>query len=211
MVLRLLLALLFTMLIVIGSSVIVYRGWQINNPGAPAPDVQSLIKSPEQVTNLASKLTTDDILAALTAVVTGEPQGKPQAMSKTLAPAPVVAAAAPAPAPAPKPAPPVVVAESPKAPVASVKTPAAPPPAVAAPELSPELRIATDLTPKQKGCVVGGAAGTGAALVVGPTEVAAFATGAVVPATARVIGTVIGSALVAGCAAGYLVAPSLDW
>lgn len=211
MVLRLLLALLFTVLVVIGSGAVVYRGWQINNPTAPLPDVRSLVQSPEKIVAIVSKMTADDLTDAVTAAVTGEPQGKSPVMAMVKAVAPVVV---PAPVPVPAPAPVIVAAPKP-APVTvstdSVKPAIAPKPPVAAPEITPELRIATDLTPAQKGCVFGGAAGTGAALVVGPTEVAAFATGAAVPATVRVIGTVIGSALVAGCAAGYLVAPSLDW
>ena len=49
-------------------------------------------------------------------------------------------------------------------------------------------------------------------LVVGPAEVAALTTGAAaaLPATARLVGTVIAGALVTGCAVGAVVAPLLD-
>lgn len=206
MVLRLLLALLFTVLVAIGSSVIVYRGWQINNPTAPGLDVKSLIKSPEQVTSFAGKLTADDVVNAVTAAVTGEPTGQaaPTMVMKAAAPAPITRPVAPAPAPV---APPVVAA----APVESPKAPVAPAPLVPVPDLTPDLRISSDLTPAQRGCVVGGAAGTGAALVIGPGQIASAVTGSALPPTTRAIGTVLGAALLGGCAAGYVVVPSLNW
>ena len=128
------------------------------------------------------------------------------------APKPVAVAVAPAPAPAPvvkapEPAPaPIVMA--PKAPVA----PAAPTKQADASSGPEVLSAGSDWTPPQKGCAIGGVTGVGAALVVGPAEVAALTTGAAaaLPATARLVGTVIAGALVTGCAVGAVVAPLLD-
>jgi hypothetical protein len=133
------------------------------------------------------------------------------------APVPVVVAQAPAPA-APSPAP-VKAAPAP-APVAPAKvaqtspTLPLPPPATAAKPTGTEsagadLWSAGSWSVSQKGCAIGGVAGTGATLLIGPAEIAAWATGAaaVLPATVRIVGTVIGAALVTGCAAGALVAP----
>ena len=139
------------------------------------------------------------------------------------APAPVMVAAAPkpaapvvAPAPAPAPAP---VAKAPEpapapAPVA-IKAPVAPvaPTRQADAASGPEvLSAGGEWTVPQKGCAIGGVTGVGAALVLGPAEVAALTTGAAaaLPATARLVGTVIAGALVTGCAVGAVVAPMLD-
>jgi len=123
------------------------------------------------------------------------------------APAPVVKAPAPAPAPA-APAPVAMIAKPAPAPVA----PAAPThqaDAAAGPEV---LSAGGDWTVPQKGCAIGGVTGAGSALVIGTGEVAALATGAAaaLPATARVVGTVLAGALAAGCAVGAVVAPLLD-
>ncbi len=136
----------------------------------------------------------------------------------TPAPAPAakpVAAAAPTPAPAPvASSAPVVVAQAPAvapAPVPPARTvqtiPTRPLAAAVAPAPA-ELWSTGTWTLTQKGCAIGGLAGTGASLVIGPAELAAWVTGAaVLPATLRVVGTVIGAALVTGCATGALVAP----
>ena len=107
-------------------------------------------------------------------------------------------AAVPAPAPAPAPKAPV----SPAAPTVQAA-------AAAGPEV---LSAGGDWTPPEKGCAIGGVTGAGAALVIGPAEVAAMTTGAAaaVPATARLVGTVIAGALVTGCAVGAVVAPLFE-
>jgi hypothetical protein len=82
------------------------------------------------------------------------------------------------------------------------------PPSAAPKPVATELWSAGSWSVSQKGCAIGGVAGTGVTLLIGPAEIAAWATGAVVlPATLRVVSTVIGAALVTGCAAGALVAP----
>ncbi len=146
---------------------------------------------------------------------------KPAAPAPAVVPAVVAAAPAPAPVPAPAPAPVVkapVAAPAPVAPPAAPK-PVAAPVAPAAPTVQAEaaagpevLSVGGDWTPPQKGCAIGGVTGAGAALVIGPGEVAALTTGAAaaLPATARLVGTVIAGALVTGCAVGAVVAPLLD-
>ncbi len=153
---------------------------------------------------------------------------------QTPAPRPVAVAAAPAPvpakvapAPAPVAPPPAMVAQS-VVPTLTVPTPSPsappvparvvqatptlplPPPVVAKPAQQAELWKSGSWSVTQKGCAIGGLAGTGASLLIGPAELAAWVTGAVVlPATVRVVGTVIGAALVTGCATGALVAPAI--
>ncbi|MEI6558635.1 MAG: hypothetical protein WCO00_09525 [Rhodospirillaceae bacterium] len=146
---------------------------------------------------------------------------KPAAPAPAPAPAPVAVAAAPAPAPVvkapaaaplapptPAPAPVPMVAKAKEAPVAPV-APTRQADDVAGPEV---LSLGGNWTVPQKGCAIGGVTGLGAALVVGPAEVAALTTGAAaaLPATARLVGTVIAGALVTGCAVGAVVAPLLD-
>jgi hypothetical protein len=71
-----------------------------------------------------------------------------------------------------------------------------------------EVSNASGWSVSKEGCAIGGLAGTGASLVIGPAELAAWVTGtAALPATVRVFGTVIGAALITGCATGALVAP----
>ena len=173
MIIRLLLALIFTALVVLGSSAIVYRGWQINHPGTPGPDVLALVKSPGGV----KSLTAEEVGDSLVAVVTGQPQKQPIVTAKSSVSLPF--------------------------------WPAAEKPVATGIERT-EVRTSTAWTPTERGCALGGLAGGGATLVFGPAEVAAFAAGAAVPATIRVVGTVIGAALVAGCAAGAVVVPMLD-
>ena len=120
---------------------------------------------------------------------------------KPAAPAPAPVAKAPEPAPAPAP----VAIKAPVAPVAPTRQADA----ASGPEV---LSAGGEWTVPQKGCAIGGVTGVGAALVVGPAEVAALTTGAAaaLPATARLVGTVIAGALVTGCAVGAVVAPMLD-
>ncbi len=133
---------------------------------------------------------------------------KPQAAP---VPTQVVAQVAPVPAkvaPAPAPVPAAVPAPAPKV-VTSTTTAVVQPPAAAKPVIT-EVANNNGLTLAEKGCALGGLAGTGASLVIGPSQIAAWATGAaVLPSTARLVGTVIAAALVTGCTAGALVAPAV--
>ena len=141
---------------------------------------------------------------------------KPIAMApapKPVAPTPPVAApvAAPVPAPAPVVAP---VASAPVAMKAKEVLVAPVAPAVqtrqAESASGPDvISIGGEWTPPQKGCAIGGVTGVGAALVIGPAQVAALTTGAVavLPSYARMVGTVIAGALVTGCAVGAVLAP----
>lgn len=80
---------------------------------------------------------------------------------------------------------------------AQVPTVIAPPPPESTREGSPAAA-----------CLFGGLAGAGTALVIGPTEIGALVVGAaLVPATAPVIGMVLGGAFVAGCGSAALLTP----
>ena len=135
---------------------------------------------------------------------------KPAAPAAAPAAAVAVAVAVPAPAAkAPVVAPVAMMTKlAPAAPVAPA-VPTRQADAAAGPEV---LSAGGDWTVQQKGCAIGGVTGAGSALVIGTGEVAALATGAAaaLPATARVVGTVIVGALAAGCAVGSVVAPLLN-
>ncbi len=139
----------------------------------------------------------------------------PQPVAPPPPPAPIVSAPPQAPAPTKTvTAAPVTVAPPPAAPAAPVVVAKVAPSRPAPIEVAPaetEVSNASPWTVTEKGCAVGGIAGTGASLVIGPAEIAAWATGAaaVLPATARLVGTVIGAALLTGCATGALVAPAI--
>ncbi len=145
---------------------------------------------------------------AVVAVKPVAPAPAPVQVAKVAAPAPVAKAPEPAPAPVVAPVAAAIAPVVKPAPVA----PAAPT-AQAEASTGPEvLSSGGPWTVTQKGCVIGGATGLGATLVLGPSQVAAFTTGAAValPATARLVGTVIAGALVSGCAVGAVLAPMLD-
>ncbi len=181
--------------------------------------------------------TVGDVVAWVSGATASAPALAPVAV-KPVAPPPIAAAPVPAkeakgtttvsaPAAAPDaneaklaaPVPGTVVAPA-AVPVAvrASQTPDAAPVAAAAPTRQADaaagpqvLSTGSSWTVKQKGCAIGGVTGAGAALVLGPGQVAAFTTGAAaaLPATARLVGTVIVGAVVSGCAVGTVLAPML--
>ncbi len=74
--------------------------------------------------------------------------------------------------------------------------------------LPPASRIPGRAVVQTGACVVGGLAGTGAAMVVGPAEVAGLVAGAVLaPVSVPLTAAVLGGSFVTGCAASVVMAP----
>ncbi|CAK0741641.1 membrane hypothetical protein [uncultured Gammaproteobacteria bacterium] len=147
----------------------------------------------------------DLVIAKIQSIYRGKPASPP-----VVAVASVPASPAPAPQVAAPQAPAAKVSAPPPVAVAPPAAPPAPPPTVAAPVAPavPAKTIASLPTRHGKGCLIGGALGTGFTLVVGPAELAALVAGAALtPLSPLALAAALGVAALGSCAVGVAVAP----
>ncbi|MEI8393569.1 MAG: hypothetical protein WCF85_02460 [Rhodospirillaceae bacterium] len=168
---------------------------------APVAESEMMLRITAAVNEAYAILTSGKPMVALApmtapAIPVAPAPEKPAPTIMSMVMAAVPGNSTPAPAPAPAMAPP------------SAKT-AAPTPQT--PEMPrAELRVTTAATPVQKGCLYGGLTAAGTSLLIGPGEVLAWVTNSpALPTSVRIAGIVLSGAMVSGCAAGALVAPSV--